>query len=83
MRKHIYRHLLDSEVMKQYFRIDYLKSLFTAYEEMQGRKIYWHNFHNSKANRILFLLTFDIWHHFYMTHNPLEVTPPSLSDYLK
>jgi len=83
MRKHIYRHLLQSEIMKDYFRMDYLKKLFESYEQMQGRKIYWHNFYNAKANRILFLLTFDIWHHFYMKNNPLEITAPSLSDYLK
>ena len=83
MRKHMYRHLLHSEIMKEYFRMDYLKKLFESYEHMQGRKIYWHNFYNAKANRILFLLTFDIWHQFYINNNPLEVTPPSLSDYLK
>lgn len=83
LRRNIYHYLLNSETMKEYFRIDYLKNLFDAYEEMQGREIYWHNFYNSKANRILFLLTFDIWYHLFMKNNPLEIAPPSLSDYLK
>jgi asparagine synthase (glutamine-hydrolysing) len=83
LRKNIYRHLLNSEVMKEYFRIDYLKTLFEHYEKMQGEKIYWYNFYNSKANRILFLLTFDIWHHFYIKNNSLEVSLPSLNDYLR
>jgi asparagine synthase (glutamine-hydrolysing) len=83
LRKNIYQHLLNSEVIKEYFRTDYLNALFENYEEFQGKKIYWHNFYNSKANRILFLLTFDIWHHFYIKENYLEVNPPSLTDYLK
>jgi asparagine synthase (glutamine-hydrolysing) len=82
LRKNIYHHLLSSEVINEYFQIDYLKSLFENYERMQGKKIYWHNFYNSKANRILFLLTFDIWHNFYMKNNPSEVIPSSLSEYL-
>jgi asparagine synthase (glutamine-hydrolysing) len=82
LRKRIYNYLLDSEVINEYFRIDYLKSLFENYEAMQGKKIYWHNFYNSKANRILFLLTFDIWYHFYIKNSPSEVIPPSLSEYL-
>jgi asparagine synthase (glutamine-hydrolysing) len=82
LRKRIYRHLLNSETMKQYFRTDYLKTIFSNYESMQGQKIYWHNFYNSKANRILFLLTFDIWHAYYMQNSPLDIEPPSLSDYL-
>jgi len=82
LRKRIYQHLLNSEVIKEYFRTDYLKALFANYEGMQGKKIYWHNFYNSKANRILFLLTFDIWHHFYMKNNPSEVIPSSLNEYL-
>jgi asparagine synthase (glutamine-hydrolysing) len=82
LRKRIYRHLLNSTVMKEYFRIDYLKTLFENYEKMQGEKIYWYNFYNSKANRILFLLTFDIWHHFYMKNNSLEIISPTLTEYL-
>jgi len=81
LRKNIYRHLLNSEVMKEYFRIEYLKGLFENYEKMQGKKIYWHNFYNSKANRILFLLTFDIWHHFYIDNFERQISPPILSDY--
>ncbi|MGA2318294.1 MAG: asparagine synthase C-terminal domain-containing protein [Thermodesulfobacteriota bacterium] len=82
LRKRIYRHLLNSAVMKEYFRIDYLETLFENYEKMQGKKIYWHNFYNSKANRILFLLTFDIWYNFYMKNNSLEIIPPTLTEYL-
>jgi len=82
LRKRIYGHLLDSETMKQYFRTDYLNTIFSNYERVQGQKIYWHNFYNSKANRILFLLTFDIWHHYYMQNSPLDIEPRSLSEYL-
>lgn len=83
LRKKIYHHLLSSEIIKEYFRTDYLNNLFESYEEFQGKKIYWHNFYNSKANRILFLLTFDIWHHFYIKNNALEMSPPSLSNYIE
>ncbi|MFX0200436.1 MAG: asparagine synthetase B family protein [Candidatus Hodarchaeota archaeon] len=82
IRKRIYRYLLSSEVMKEYFNLDYLNTMFSNYERIQGRKIYWHNFYNSKANRILFLLTFDMWHHFYVKNNPLDVIPCRLSDYI-
>jgi asparagine synthase (glutamine-hydrolysing) len=83
LRGNIYRFLLNSQVIKEYFRADYLKTLFANYEAMQGKKINWYNFYNSKANQILFLLTFDIWHHFYVNHNALEITtPPCLSEYL-
>ena len=82
IRKKIYRHLLDSRIMKEYFRHDYMRNLFEGYERMQGRKIHWHNFYNSKANRILFLLTFDIWNYLYMNKNTVQVLPSSLSDYL-
>jgi asparagine synthase (glutamine-hydrolysing) len=82
LRRRIYDNLLNSQIIKEYFRIDYLKSLFENYESIQGKEIFWHNFYNAKANRILFLLTFDIWYHFYIKNNSLEVSPPCLSDYL-
>jgi asparagine synthase (glutamine-hydrolysing) len=82
LRRKIYHHLLHSKVTKEYFNADYLNALFENYEAVQGKEIYWHNFYNSKANRILFLLTFDIWHHFYLDNKPLDVTPPPLSQYL-
>jgi asparagine synthase (glutamine-hydrolysing) len=82
LRNSIYEHLLNSKIIREYFKTDLLKNLFENYERVQGKEIYWHNFHNSKANRILFLLTFDIWHHFYIDNRVLEVTPTKLSDYL-
>jgi asparagine synthase (glutamine-hydrolysing) len=82
MRKRIYGHLLRSEPIMEHFNLDYIKGIFSNYESVQDQEIYWPNFYNSKANRILFLLTFDIWHRFYMANNPLDVAPPSLSDYL-
>ena len=82
LRNRIYKHLLNSKIINEYFKTEPLKNLFENYERVQGKKIYWHNFYNAKANRILFLLTFDIWHYFYIKNNPLEVSPPCLSDYL-
>ena len=82
LRKRIYHHLLNSEVVKEYFNRNYLNALFSNYERLQGKDIYWHNFHNSKANRILFLLTFDIWYHFYIKNHALDVTPQPLTEYL-
>jgi asparagine synthase (glutamine-hydrolysing) len=82
LRKFIYRHLLHSETIRNHFNLDYVNALFDKYERIQGNKIYWHNFYNSKANRILFLLTFDIWHHFYIQNNALDIAPQPLSEYL-
>jgi asparagine synthase (glutamine-hydrolysing) len=82
LRKRIYGHLLGSEVIREYFNVDYLNTLFSNYERVEGNNIYWHNFYNSKANRILFLLTFDIWHHLYIENYPLDATPYPLGEYL-
>jgi asparagine synthase (glutamine-hydrolysing) len=82
LRQRIYSRLLQSEAVREYFRPDLLREMFGRYERLQGQEIYWHNFYNAKANRILFLLTFDIWHHFYVKNDPLEAEPVSLSDYL-
>ncbi|CCK80486.1 asparagine synthetase B family protein [Desulfobacula toluolica] len=83
LRKRIYMHLLNSDIIKACFNLDYIKTLFGNYEQHLRKKVYWHNFHNSKANRILFLLTFDIWHHFYLSNDFLEVQPMPLSEYLR
>lgn len=82
LRRRIYEYLLRSKVMKEYFRSDYLSSLFNAYEDYQAKPVYWANFLNSKANRILFLLTFDIWHRYYLENDPLRVEVTTLSEYL-
>jgi asparagine synthase (glutamine-hydrolysing) len=82
LRKRIYHHLLNSEVIRQYFRTDYLNAIFARYENLPGKEIYWHNFYNSKANRILFLLTFDIWYSFYINNSALDMEPLPLSQYL-
>jgi asparagine synthase (glutamine-hydrolysing) len=82
LRKRIYGHLLRSEAIRAHFNLDYVNALFDKYERIQGNKIYWHNFYNSKANRILFLLTYDVWHHFYMESSPFDVVPQPLSEYL-
>ncbi|MDY6845382.1 MAG: asparagine synthase-related protein, partial [Thermodesulfobacteriota bacterium] len=82
LRRRIYNHLLNSEAIREYFTIDNLNTLFSDYERILGKTIYWHNFYNSKANRILFLLTFDIWHHFYMKNHVLDIEPLPLSEYL-
>jgi asparagine synthase (glutamine-hydrolysing) len=82
LRQRIYRHLLESEAVREYFRPDLLRDMFERYERLQRQEIYWHNFYNAKANRILFLLTFDILHHYYVKRDPLQAEPRSLSDYL-
>ena len=82
LRQRIYRHLLNSEVIREFFNSEYINNIFQNYEHIQGKKIYWHNFYNSKANRILFLLTFDIWHHQYIDNYSIDNIPLPLSEYL-
>ncbi|MFC1657371.1 asparagine synthetase B family protein [Candidatus Moduliflexota bacterium] len=82
LRERIYRKLLASPMIGEYFRVDYLRSLFRKYEEMQGRPVRWPNYHNSKANRILFLLTLDIWHSLFMENGLDDKSLPSLDEYL-
>jgi len=38
LRKNIYRHLLDSEVMKEYFRMEYLETLFEITKKCRGKR---------------------------------------------
>jgi asparagine synthase (glutamine-hydrolysing) len=82
LRQRIYGHLLKSKIIGEYFRADYLTTLFGQYESYQSRPVYWPNFLNSKANKILFLLTFDIWHYLFVDNDPNSVHVPGLSDYL-
>ena len=83
MRNTIYKHLLNSKIINDYFKTELVNNLFENYERVQGKEIYWHNFYNSKANRILFLLTFDIWYHIYIKNSPLDINPSTLGKYLK
>jgi asparagine synthase (glutamine-hydrolysing) len=82
LREKIYRRLEKSEAINEYFNPEAVKAVFANYEQNAGREIYWHNFYNSKANRILFLLTFDLWHHFYMNGSGVGGEAPTLNEYL-
>jgi asparagine synthase (glutamine-hydrolysing) len=82
LRQRIYRRLLASSMIREHFRTDRIKGIFENYEAMQGRPMRWPNYHNSKANRILFLLTLDIWYSLFMKDGATDSTPPSLDDYL-
>lgn len=83
LRRKIFSHLEKSKVINEYFRPDFLKDLFAQYEKMDQGNVLWANFYNSKANRILFLLTFEIWHSQFIESNSLAPTLPSLSEYLE
>ena len=82
LRKRIYAYLLNSELMKSLFRMDYLKSMFDAYEQAETRPAYWYNYYSSKVNRIMFLLVFDLWHKQFVENDSLSAPPPRLKDYL-
>ncbi len=82
LRKRIYDHLLNSTLMKSLFRMDYLKSLFDAYEKAEARPAYWYNYYSSKVNRIMFLLVFDLWHRQFVENDALTAPAPRLKDYL-
>jgi asparagine synthase (glutamine-hydrolysing) len=68
--------------MKEYFRTDYLEDIFRKYEAAQGKEIRWPNYHNSKANRILFLLTLDVWHGLFLNGASNDSALPTLDEYL-
>jgi asparagine synthase (glutamine-hydrolysing) len=82
LRKRIYRRLLASDAIRERFRSDVLTRIFEDYEAQQGKDVYWANFLNSKANRILFLLSYDIWHHYYVANDPATTQPVPLSEFL-
>jgi len=82
LRQRIYNHLLNSELMKSHFRMDYLKSMFDAYEEAETRPAYWYNYYSSKVNRIMFLLVFDLWYKQFVENGALSAPSSRLKDYL-
>jgi asparagine synthase (glutamine-hydrolysing) len=82
LRKKIYTYLLNSDLMKSHFRMDYLKSMFDAYEQAETRPAYWYNYYSSKVNRIMFLLVFDLWHKQFVENDSLSSPPTRLKDYL-
>ena len=68
--------------MNSLFRMDYLKSMFDAYEQTEARPMYWYNYYSSKVNRIMFLLVFDLWHKQFIENASLSPPAPRLKDYL-
>lgn len=82
LRNRVYRHLLKSEVLDSLFRREALEKLLAGYERAQQRGTRWRNFLIARANRILFLLTLDIWYHYYLRSRPSETMPVGLGDYL-
>ena len=82
LRQRIYAHLLNSELMKRHFRLDYLKAIFDTYELAATRPTNWYNYYSSKVNRIMFLLVFDLWYKLFVENETLSTPSPRLKDYL-
>jgi asparagine synthase (glutamine-hydrolysing) len=82
LRQRIYGYLLNSELMKSHFRLGSLKAIFDTYEQAAIRPTKWYNYYSSKANRIMFLLVFDLWHKFFVQNETLSTPAPKLKDYL-
>jgi len=82
LRQRVYAQLLNSELMKRHFRLDYLKAIFETYEQAETRATNWYNYYSSKVNRIMFLLVFDLWHKLFVENKTLSTPSPKLKDYL-
>lgn len=82
LRKMIYKYLLHSKIIGNYFKVDYLKRLFDVFEACLKKPIFWPNFLNAKASHILCLLTFEIWYKYYIENDPINVNPAKLNEHI-
>ena len=67
-RKKIYRYLLRSRILNELMNIGVVKNLLQECESFVQTPQHWQNYHyqDTKANQILYLLTFCLWHEIFV-----------------
>ena len=67
-RKKIYRYLLRSKILNELMNIGVVKNLLQEYESFVQTPQQWRNYHyqDTKANQILYLLTFCLWYEIFI-----------------
>lgn len=81
-RRLIFNYILGSDILKEYLSIQYIKKLLAEYEVLTKKSIYWENHRDSKANKILYLLTFSLWHHIFLKNREKHTWDIKLSEML-
>ena len=78
----IYKHILGSNILKEYFDMGYVSDLLKEYEALLHKKIYWQSHRDSKTNKILYLLTFSLWYEIFLKNSEKHNWDAKLSEML-
>lgn len=82
VRHKIFSYLLNSDVLKQFFNVDYIEFIIKRYEEgISFKQNFW--FRQTKSNQILNLLVFELWYQLFMKNRPYSETRLVLDNFLK
>lgn len=66
-RESISRYLMRSELINDYMNMSYIKELLSSYGSTKN--VYWQNYHDTQANKILYLLNFALWGEIILSGN--------------
>ena len=77
----LFSYLMKSEIIAEFFNREYVIQIFKNYLSLERKGNYFSSFIETKANQIIYLLVFDIWHRIYI-QNDITVQNLSLSEYL-
>ena len=78
----IFKYIRSSEILEEYLDTRYLRALLEEYEALSDREIYWQSHRDSKANKILYLLTFSLWYDIFVGNSGKHSWDVKLSDML-
>jgi len=81
-RQLIFNYILRSDILKEYLSMRYIKKLLAEYEALTKKSIYWVNHRDSKANKILYLLTFSLWYDIFLRNREKHTWDVKLSEML-
>lgn len=65
-RNSIFHYIQTSDLLSNYFCRIYVSNLLSDYETMISRPPYWEHHRDSKANKILYLLTLALWYDIFV-----------------
>lgn len=81
-RNRIFKYILSSNILAEYLDMQYVAKLLAEYEGLSKKRIYWWNHRDSKANKILYLLIFTLWHDIFLNNKMKGSHNIKLSDLL-
>ena len=74
-RKNIYRYLLNSATLHDFYHLESVKELIEACENSLTSKPYWFAFQDNKINQVMNLLVFNLWYQIFIKES--YVTRPT------